>query len=211
VLPVDESDATDRAIVDADLAFERFPGDWELSIFKGGPFDPSWLPLPVSDKQWQPQFSGRFARGERPDKTWITLTNDGIDREFLYELGGVDERFDLGRGPWDINLGYRIAAAGGTFAWIDEPKAQILNPRFVMRSKPFGDHHARVAGRWSMEDARAYNDLVEREARTTAGNPYVLAALARQLAPWREPDARPEPQELSDLAYWRCQLRPEDP
>jgi len=206
-----EAYETDRAIVESDPAFENLD---ELCIFKQGEFNPSW-PITIGPRQWQPVFSSWFHAGRKPGKGWVTLTNDSFRREFLWDLGGINERFDHGRGPFDMEISSRVYAAGGEAVYIDQPCPPIFNPRFVMRSLPFGNHKQNIQDggdeRWTEADGVAHWHHVDAAGLKTAPNPFDMRELAARLAPWREPGAVCVPQDVSNVAYFRRKLRPTDP
>lgn len=211
VMPTEDNLATDRGVLAPDATFDNFGPAHEISFFKRGYFDASWLPMPIGEKQWQPVFPELYRRGVKPGPGWVTLCNDGFHREFLWEIGGVDERYDFGRGPFDIDISARLHHAGGDVVYVPEPFVSLLNPRFIMRTKPFGEHATAVQGRWSKAELDRYYLLGLQNKRIKAGNPYEMATLAAQLEPWRAPDAERVGQELSDVAYWRRRMRAETP
>ncbi len=167
----------DRPSTETDPVFTDGSLD-EIAIFKDGRFDNSWLPRPIGPDQWQTNFTNIYRAGDRPIYGWVSLTNDSFHREFMYELNGIDERFDMGRGSFDANIGMRVAMAGGETFFREGPVATLMNPRFIMRTLPFGNHGERVPGRWNAEDCRAYYDRVVNEKRVRAANPYDLSQLA---------------------------------
>lgn len=200
---------TDRACMQPEPSFEATRLG-ELCIFKRGLFDASWLPLPISSKQWQPGLNELARVNNKPEHGWITLTNDSASRDLLLALNGIDERYDHGRGPFDADLGVRIEKAGARTRWLEQPQVTLLNPRFLMRTRPFGSHTERVPGRWTAQDCKDYYNIVKftSPTRIRAGNPYDLRLLSQQLEPWRQLDAVRVPQDLSDLAYWREVVTP---
>ena len=210
--PLTESLATDRDCLEVD---ESFRGDHldELCIFERGRFNASWLPLPASSRQWPTGLTEEWHNGRKPEHGWITLTNDSAHRDLLWRLNGIDERFDLGRGPFDANLGTRIENSGGETYWLPEPIAMLLNPRFLMRSLPYGSHGTPPPGRWNARQQRDYYNIVRytKPVRARAANPYDIEQLARQLEPWRRPDVEKVPLDVPDIAYWRQVIDPGTP
>jgi len=207
--PLHNNLATDRTSTEVDDVFTDGSLD-EICIFKRGRFDASWLPLPIGPNQWQTGLPELHRTNQKPEHGWITLTNDSFHREFMYELNGIDERFDMGRGPFDANLGVRVAMAGGETFFIEEPKAVLMNPRFIMRTLPYGSYAEKIPGRWTYQDGRDYYHIVKNTIpmRVRAGNPYDLNRLATALGPWRFAETEKIPQEISDVAYWRHDLNP---
>jgi glycosyltransferase involved in cell wall biosynthesis len=207
--PLDHNKSTDRNSYDLDDVFSDGSLD-EICIFKKGPFDASWLPLPIGPDQWQTGLPELHRTNNKPEHGWVTLTNDSFHRNFMYKLNGIDERFDMGRGPFDANLGVRVEMNGGETYFMEEPKAILMNPRFIMRTLPFGSHTDRTPGRWTYQDGRDYYYIVRNTVpkRLRAANPYDLTRLAATLEPWRDPGAIKVPQQIPDLAYWRTDLNP---
>jgi glycosyltransferase involved in cell wall biosynthesis len=207
--PLEHNLATDRNSTELDDVFTDGSLD-EISIFKRGRFDASWLPLPIGPDQWQTGLPALHRAGNKPEHGWITLTNDSFHRSFVYALNGIDERYDMGRGPFDADLGVRIEKAGGETFFMEEPKAVLMNPRFIMRTLPFGSHKDPMPGRWTSQDGRDYYNIVKNTLppRVRAGNPYDMNRLAHTLDPWRLAETEKVPQDIPDVAYWRHHLGP---
>lgn len=210
-VPLVENYDCNRAVTDLELWRHDGVLD-EMYIFEPGRFNSSWLAkMTVGEKQWQPGFDNMYAQGMRPDWRWVTLTNDSFRREFLWKIGGIDERYDHGRGPFDHNIGIRVAAAGGGRRWAPECNAVIFNPRFLMRTLPFGSLYEKMDGKWTLDDGHQYNDIIRARGDMEANNPYQMVELARDLDPWRREPAVRVSRELSDDAYWRQKIVPGTP
>lgn len=210
-VPLAENYDCNRAVTELETWREDGVLD-EMYIFEDGRFDSSWLAkLGRNEHQWQPGYRDMWGQGMRPDWRWVTLTNDSFPREFLWQIGGIDERYDHGRGAFDHNIGIRVAAAGGGRVWAPECNAVILNPRFLMRTLPFGSLYEKIEGKWTLEDGNRYNTIIQQRGDKSANNPYEMRELARDLDPWRLEDTVRVPRELSDDEYWHRKILPETP
>ncbi len=196
----------------------------EMLTFKGGAFDPKWIPLlkrheyPHQDSRftWQPTSTeiGPNAEG------WMHIKHESLSRELAYRLNGLDERLERGKGPMDIDYQMRLTQAGVSLWWdVSIPPGICPNPRFYCRTMPWGDMKERLEGRWSYDDGLAYirarqasiqsaKTKEEREQLIRAKNPYSLAGLAKRIAPWKNGE-EPKPLEVDDMTYWGREIWPE--
>lgn len=182
----------------------------EIEVFEKGLFDPAWVP--DFTHQYNEVRPGLFASGIAPNDTWVHIKNESMKRDFLWRIGGLDERLERGKGPMDIDVGLRVVNAGGELYWCDAPAAfcHSVNARLICGTMPWGDLHERLEGRWSFDDGMVYNELQRQRGAFRANNLRSMEDLARELAPWRE-GARPVPRDLDDLAYWRREIWPDTP
>lgn len=178
----------------------------EVFPFQDGPFDPAWLSTlkvnsaPHQDSRVRPQ-------GPGVPETYVHVKNESIRRELFYNLNGLDERMERGKGPMDIELGMRMVENGVTLWWEQAAVQAVPNPRPVCRTMPFGDMHLRLDGRWSYDDGHSYIERRRREIiqhnRFRALNPYDLYDLAKELEPWRAAESIDvRPLEKTDEEYW---------
>lgn len=181
----------------------------EIACFEAGLFDGSWLKhlprlaRPDQDPRWAP-------RGVVEGYNWIHVKNESLLRSFAYYLNGLDERLERGKGPMDTDWGNRIRGAGAEFWW--EPSAMQFspNPRFVIRTMPWGDMTERVEGRWSYKDGEAYCARRVREIEAggspVALNSYSLEELSVRLDKWRGGELVPLPIDVPDEVYWKGEV-----
>lgn len=193
----------------------------EMYIFEKGPFDPAWIAdIKVHEAPHQDprrQISGGNS-GTCPS-SWCHVKNESCRRETLWEIGGLDERLERGKGPMDIDFGIRLLGADVTLWW--EPKMPDCfcpNARWICRTMPWGDMEERLEGRWAYRDGLNYNALREKEiaaatdhfAESHAKNNYRMPELAARLASWRNEASHPvTPREAGDLEYWGREIWPE--
>ena len=85
----------------------------EMVPFRDGRFDPAWLPRlfrqPVRHQDLRTTQLARPA-GPGVGEGWLHIKNDSVRRDLMWELNGLDERLERGRGPLDIDLQYRMEA-----------------------------------------------------------------------------------------------------
>ena len=187
------------AMLRGDVLDEVFP-------FRDGPFDPNWLDhcttnvAPHQDSRLRPQ-------GPGVPETYCHCKNESLRRELYYNLNGLDERMERGKGPMDLELGMRMAENGIVLWWEQAAFQAVPNPRPICRTMPFGDMHERLDGRWSYDDGERYilrrrKEIVE-QGGFRALNPYDLYDLAKDLEPWRTAETIDvAPLEKTDAEYW---------
>ena len=178
------------------------------------------------------QFTGTVARGLRhhvyphqdtreagPGQgvhpTWLHLKNESVHRDVAFAINGLDERLDRGKGPLDIDWGYRLYAAGGFSTWAPEAMAIYPNPRWICGSMPWGHRDERVEGRWCYHDGNNYNQRRIQEGDTRAKNPFSLDELRTKLlaAGWRDPTRVIDVSalDIEDLDYYGQEIWPDTP
>ena len=190
----------------------------EMRVFRKGWFDPSWLSellskqaegeLGVDDriKAWSQVRDAGLPEG------WVHIKNESIARDFLWELNGVDERLERGRGPIDIDFQWRLVTGGAEMVWCPKATVFYLDPHVLLPALPFGSTLERVSGRWSWRDGLSY--VSHRRAEMSFGrspaakNSYTLKQLSERLSSWRDGDV-PVPRDVSDMEYWGRELLPE--
>ena len=186
--------------------------------FRDWRFDPAWLPRlfrqPVRHQDLRTTQLARPA-GPGVGEGWLHIKNDSVRRDLMWELNGLDERLERGRGPLDIDLQYRMEAAGIEAWW--EPAASVcyLDPHVLDPALPFGGTRpVRLEGRWSWPDGLTYVARRKQEmsegATFKALNPWQMEYLAELLAPWRD-HVEPESRHLDDLTYWGREIWPDTP
>jgi hypothetical protein len=179
----------------------------EMFAFQDGPFDPAWLDrmgiaaAPHQDSRIRPQ-------GPGVPETYVHVKNESILRKTLYNLNGLDERMERGKGPMDLELGMRMVENGIVLWWEQSAIHMVPNPRAICRTMPFGDMHERVEGRWSYDEGTRYIARRRGEIMTHGGfralNPYDLYDLAKELEPWRTAETIDVgPLEQTDEQYWK--------
>lgn len=129
--------------------------------------------------------------------TYCHVKNDSFRTEVALKVGGADENFDKGKGPWDNEFCFRFQRAG--CSPYNELKATLenLNPRLVkgFESMPWGGvggAEDKVEGRWSWKDGEAYQNTRYVEIRSGATpktkNPYDMLERKKEIWHWRNAD-----------------------
>jgi glycosyltransferase involved in cell wall biosynthesis len=189
----------------------------EVAVFKRGLFEASWMADAVPSTRKMDGSAVAWG-DERPrgqgllpvQESAIAMRVEAIHRDYLYELNGLDERFNRGRGALDHDFGRRVLNTGGEIMFdSNAPEVAYFNPHWLVWTMPFGDTAKRAEGRWS--DADCYDYLARRRSGRRAQNPFDLRALAEQLEPWRHPMTVCVPRDISDLAYYRREVWPDTP
>lgn len=180
----------------------------EMFAFIDGPFEPAWLPgLPVLSS---PQDPRDHKDGTQIPDTHLHIKNESMRREVAYELNGLDERLDRGKGPLDLDWGLRLSAAGVKLIWDSQLYTPALNGREIVPTMPWGTMDERLEGRWSWQDGLAYNARRREECKVslpTAKNPFDLLALSYALESWRyETKFDIARIEVPDHRYWGPQV-----
>lgn len=188
----------------------------EIACFRDGLFDPHWLNqlpwqgYPVKDPRSHP-------KGPMPSShdTWVHVKNESLLRSTAYELNGLDERLERGKGPMDIDLGIRLVAAGVELFWNPDAVSFAPNPRALIPSMPWGATTERLEGRWSWLDGCEYNKIRREETAhrgsCRAKNPYNIEDLALYLDGWRSGDLEPRSRDIGDLEYYGREIWPDTP
>lgn len=189
----------------------------EMYVFKDGPFDPAWIPELVK----KPTHLVDLRRTElrRPagpwvGEGWLHLKNESLHRSVLYEINGVDERLERGRGPLDIDIQYRLIGAGVELWWQPDIDLYYFDPHYIDPAVPFGaTKPVRLEGRWSWEDGKEYVRRRRLEMQlggsVRAKNPYDLAEFSNRMEKWRDGVLDPDPVDVDDMTYWGREIWPE--
>lgn len=184
----------------------------EISCFEQGLFDPAWLRnLPRLNR---PDQDPRFhPRGHLEAKNWVHVKNESILRSVLWELNGLDERLERGKGPMDTDWSNRLESAGIELWWEPSGLQFVPNPRFLIRTMPWGDMETRVHGRWSYRDGEVYCERRVNEMKSgsppVALNSYTLSGLSEYLEKWRGGNIDPPVLDVDDRAYYGIDLWPD--
>ena len=157
--------------------------------------------------------------GQALHPTWLHVKNESLGRDLAFMLNGLDERLDRGKGPLDIDWGYRLAAVGVMGLWTPAAMALCPNPRLVCGTMPWGDRDTRVESRWSYLDGDAYNQRRKAElnegGNVQARNPFKLIDLRERLVDegWRDKTKVVDVTtlEVADLAYFGGEIWPDTP
>ena len=174
----------------------------DISIFKDF-FDPSILSTlhPTTEATTQPPtnapFDYKFTQPQGPiAHTYCHVKNDSFRTDICLDVGGSDENFDKGKGPWDNEFAYRFSMNGCTLINDLLAVTENLNPRVIpeLRAKSWGwiNQSLEVSedGRWSYRDGEAYQNT--RYAEMLAGkqsksnNPYDMRERRKEIWHWRE-------------------------
>lgn len=136
----------------------------EFCIFDE-PFNNSWitkLKVQQPPQAQDPKFIEAYVtktRNRGPIPFWYChAKNCSFPTEMAIKVGGIDETFDKGKGPWDNEFCFRFDRAGCT-VWF-EPLALTfhLDPRTLMGTMPWGAMTENLAGRWSFADGIKYQN-----------------------------------------------------
>src|SRR6266853_5668078 len=105
-----------------------------------------------------------------------------MHRKLAWELDGLDERLERGKGPMDTDWEMRLRNSDNEIWWANKPRSYSINPRTVFFTQPWGATYERVEGRWSWEDGKKYVELRSKEIKSggspRAKNPYDMEDLA---------------------------------
>src|SRR3990167_3490856 len=190
----------------------------EMFPLKAGVFQPSWIPhlmgQPVRHQDLRVTDLRREG-GPGLGEGWLHVKNDSVSRDVLWEINGMEERLERGRGPLDIDLQYRLMAANVGLWWAPEGSVCFFYAHVLDPALPFGSSQPiRLEGRWSWPDGLVY--VERRRAEMRAGgspralNHWSIEELSARLASWRDGEV-PVSQNVDDLAYWGCELWPDTP
>lgn len=173
----------------------------EISIFPK-PFDSSYqfqvLAMPNNDPK------SVVPTGHSPlSYNYMHTKNDSFPVKTVLEIGGMDEHYDLGRGPGDTEFGYRLVAAG-LEPWIcNEAKVYCPNPRPIMPNLNTTIPVEWTADRPNLVNRLSYNEgmayfnacrgLIEKGGSLKALNPYDTFEMRKELWVWRELSQEKDP------------------
>jgi len=193
---------TTDPVLDGEILDEVYP-------FRDGAFDPQWM-AGMRPNEYPDQDTRRRPQGAGVPETYVHVKNESILRETFYNLNGLDERMERGKGPMDLELGMRMAENGVNLWWEQEALQIVPNPRPICRTMPWGSMHERLNGRWSYDDGLKYIERRRMEIAEhgdfRAKNPYDLWKLSEDLESWRTPQLIDvAPLEQTDAQYWKEQ------
>lgn len=115
--------------------------------------------------------------------------NESFPLESALSTNGMDEHYDLGRGPGDTDFGHRLTMQG-LESWVaSEAGISCLNPRDILPNVnltiPESDRLPPPYDfRWSGSDGYRY--YLDRRGRGEANNPYSLRQKRDSIWNWRE-------------------------
>ena len=133
----------------------------------------------------------------------------------MYEINGLDERLERGRGPLDTDLQVRLEHVGVEVWWETEACVYYMDPHRILPALPYGAAKERLEGRWSWEDGLGY--VTRRRAELALGlsprakNKYNIEDLAVHLDPWRDVVTLRQTNDVSDQEYWGYDVQPDSP
>jgi FkbM family methyltransferase len=166
----------------------------EISIFKR-PFTPEMLPtFPVEEGDAKCNMPTAPAPWD-----YFNTKNESFPLSAVLDVNGMDENYDLGRGPGDPDLGLRLSRVGLVPWVVNEAIVHCLNPRRILPNiniiipedkrlpPPFDD-------RWYIQDGYRYFDAVKANPQAIrAPNPYDLRERSKEIWGWRELSQQEEP------------------
>lgn len=191
--------------------FEQFD---EITIFKDGPFDPSWCDIykPFPSGQTDPKTD----LPEGPlDYRWMHTKNESFPLDKALAIGGMDEWYDRGKGPGDLEFGFRLWKAGCDIYLAHSPAVQCFNPReyfIALRGTLPEDWNgfSHEPYKMSFWEGVAYMDKRIKEMNEgnppIAPNPYDIWEKRDELWKWRELSQQRETvipyNNIEDDKYW---------
>jgi len=129
------------------------------------------------------------------DWAYFNTKNESFLLEDVLEINGMDEHYDLGRGPGDPDLGMRLAVTGRQFWVVKEAIVHCLNPRRLMPNANILVEDGKLPPpfheRWNVAEGNAYFEkrrilqILGQEA-LKAPNPFHIRELRERLWKWRE-------------------------
>lgn len=189
----------------------------EISVFKDGFFQPSWIKnlKPYEYPQRDPQLD--LPRG--PCEYYFShAKNCSFLTSKVLEVGGADENLDRGKGPWDMEFGFRFLASGCEV--FQEPDARIYspNPRFTdgLKTMPgvlediarIGNLGLNWSKRWNYKQGETYQfdriDKYKCGEPPIAPNPFNFMDERKRIWHWRTADFIDVSElEISDEEYYK--------
>lgn len=195
-----------NAILNGDILYE-------CATFSDGLFEGSWVrDLTRMTEQQDPRI---LSRGHAVPANWVHIKNESVSRSVVWELNGLDERLDCGKGPLDTDLWQRLRLSNTELYWEPSGVTFCPNPRLICRSMPWGDMDVSIHNRWSFRDGERY--VAARVAMIESGqgtwkasNPSSMEALAQELEPWRYNKMLRVSRDVGDQEYWGFVPQPTD-
>ena len=122
-------------------------------------------------------------------REWMHVKNESCFTESIYEINGLDELFEYGKGPMDNEFGARFEYSGHELVFDRDNVIFCFDPRFLMTTMPWGNMEKSIEGRWSYYQGESYQNLRYNEfaagAKPWAPNPYSLRDKRQQLLRWK--------------------------
>ena len=165
----------------------------ELSIF-AQPFDPEDLRY-LREVGGDPKLG--FATGPLGGD-YMHTKNESFPTNVILDTGGMDEQYERGRGPGDLEFGNRLEALG-LQGWVcAQARVETLNPRTILPNLnsviPVEQRlPPPYANRWCYREGEKYwRDRVAQHV-TRSGSPYNMRQRRVEIWHWRELSQQREP------------------
>jgi hypothetical protein len=145
------------------------------------------------------------------DSNYFATKNESFPTKNVLDINGMDEHYDLGRGPGDPDLCHRLRRTGLPLWMVNETMVHCLNPRGVMPNMNIViPENARLPPpyekRWFIQDGYRYFDKVKLRESSRAPNPFDIRDLREEIWNWREISQSPTPfipkRVVDDDEYW---------
>lgn len=201
-----EARGTEATLGDIAAQRRRFG---EISCF-AQPFEPKDLELfPVEESDAKCKISTQ----EWQDDNYFNTKNESFPLESVLDANGMDENYDLGRGPGDPDLCYRMRRLQPRLPlWIvNEAIVHCLNPRGLLPNVNIvvpedGRLDPPYGWRWSALEGLRYFVASKLRGTPRAPNPFEIRELRDRIWEWREMSKNPRaiiPRvEVEDAAYY---------
>lgn len=145
---------------------------------------------------------------------YFNTKNESFPTESILDINGIDEHYDLGRGPGDPDVALRLVRHAGLQCWnVQEAIVHTMNPRRIIPNMnilslddgermPPPNHE-----RFTLQEGYAYFRATKASGINKAKNPMDLRDLRRKIWHWRELSQESEPvipkNINSNEEYWR--------
>lgn len=214
------SDGVDRLVLaphqylETPTVFKTDDGYDEISIYKDGFFNPAWL---KNLKLYEyPYIDPKLNLPKGPcGYNYCHAKNCSFPLEKVIEIGGADETMDQGKGPWDMEFGYRFQRAGCKIFL--EPDAKIYSPDprrtqgletmpgVVEDRARIGDLGLDWTKRWDYKKGEKYQYGRINAHAQTAANPFNFREERKRIWHWRKMGLIDVSElDISDEEYYRC-------
>lgn len=175
------------------------------------PFEPSMLEVFPVDVE-SSDTKCRLPTQEWFDVNFFATKNESFPTKNVLAVNGMDEHYDLGRGPGDPDLCHRLRRTGLSMWIVNEAMVHCLNPRGVLPNMNIiiGEGEAPpppYSRRWCMEDGYTYFAKSKLRQSPRAVNPFEIEDLRREIWNWRELSQTPTvlipKRVVLDDEYWK--------